>query len=335
MKIPENENSVENLIYKSYEEKVELPRSHMGCSLIGHKCERYLWLNFRWVTIKKHNGRLLKLFKRGHNEEAMILRDLRNIGVDVRGTQTKIEFGKHVGGSLDGIVMSGLPFAPKSKAVLECKTHSDKSFQELKAKGVKESKFQHYIQMQSYMLGTKLDRALYYAVNKNDDAIYTEWVHLDKEIAERYVLRAQAIAMQEGMPPPISTDPSWYECKMCDFHSFCHDTKTVENISCRSCAHVTPLEDSTWKCERYEAVIPLDAQYTGCDSHVFHPELVPYQFKPGKDEWHAIYIINNKEVLNGADGFKSREILANPNECADPCEATKMFRDEMGGEIVG
>ena len=333
MKIPENENSVENLIYRQYESQTELPRSHMGCSLIGHKCERFLWLNFRWVTIKKHPGRLLKLFKRGHNEETTVIRDLRNIGIDIRGTQTKVEFGKHVGGSLDGIIMTGLPFAPKSKAVLEIKTHSDKSFQDLKKNGVKASKFQHYIQMQSYMIGTKLDRALYYAVNKNDDEIYTEWVHLDKEIAERYVLRAQAIAMQESMPPPVSTDPSWYECKMCDYHKFCHDTKTVENISCRSCAHVTPLEDSTWKCERYNAVIPLDAQYKGCDAHAIHPELVPYEFKPGKDIWHAIYVINGKDVVNGESGFKSREIVANPSECAEPCETTKMFRDEMGGEL--
>jgi hypothetical protein len=113
----------------------------------------------------------------------------------------------------------------------------------------------------------------------------------------------------------------------------CFGSKKLTNVSCRSCAHVTPLEDSTWKCERYDSVIPLDAQYQGCDAHALHPELVPYEFKPGKDIWHAIYVINGKDVVNGADGFKSREIVANPNECAEPCETTQFFRNEMDGEL--
>lgn len=334
MKIPEYENKVENLIYKYYESKQEKPRPHLGCSLIGHKCERYLWLHFRWAVIPKHEGRILKLFNRGHSEEQLIIKDLRNIGVDIRGTQLKIDFEKHVSGSVDGIIYSGLPHAPKSKALLECKTHSDKSFKDLKEKGVKESKPLHWAQIQLYGYGTKLDCALYYAVNKNNDEIYTEWIHIDKKEGQKLIAKGHRITMQEGMPPPISTDPSWYECKMCEAHDFCHGSKVTKQANCRTCAHSTPTEDSKWRCERWDAEIPLEAQYEGCDAHVFHPDLVPYKFKPAHDEWHAIYIINNKEVLNGEQGFKSSEIIANPAECADPCEFTKEVRSTMGGRLV-
>jgi hypothetical protein len=323
-----------NLINKFHEDKKENPRPHLGCSVIGHNCERWLWLSFHWAVIPKFEGRILRLFRRGHNEEANILRDLRSIGVDVRATQNKVDFGKHFGGSVDGIIHSGLPESPNKVHLAEFKTHSKKSFDDLVKNGMQKSKPMHYAQMQVYMLGLKLDRGFYYAVCKDNDEIYTERVKLDKEFAIKMVTKAHRITMVEALPPPLSTDPSWYECKMCDAHDFCHGSKAIKESNCRTCAHVTSNEDSTWTCTRYDAVIPLEAQYNGCDAHVIHPDLVPYKFKPGKDEWHAIYIINNKEVLNGADGFKSSEILANPSECAEPSDFTKELRETMGAKII-
>lgn len=322
-----------NLINKYHEDYREKPRPHLGCSMLGHKCERWLWLSFRWAVIPTFDGRMLRLFRRGHEEEKFVIRDLRNIGVDVRGTQTRVDFEKHVSGSLDGVIMDGLPESPNKKHVLEIKTHSSKSFNDLVANGVQKSKPLHYAQMQVYMLGTKVDRAFYYAICKDDDRVHTERVKLDKQFAEKLIAKGHRIAMSEGLPPPLSTDPSWYECKWCDAHDFCHGSKMTKQSNCRTCAHSTPMEDSTWKCTRYDATIPLDAQHEGCVSHVLHPELVPYQFKPGRDEWHAIYIINGKDVENGEHGFKSSEIIANPAECANPCEFTKALRDEMGGRL--
>ena len=323
-----------NLINKFHEDKQEKPRPHLGASLIGHPCERWLWLSFHWAVIPKFKGRLLRLFRRGHNEEANILRDLRSIGVDVRASQNKVDFGKHFGGSVDGIIYSGLPESPNKVHLAEFKTHSKKSFDDLVKNGMQKSKPMHYAQMQVYMLGLKLERGFYYAVCKDNDEIHTERVKLDKEFAIKMVTKAHRITMMERLPPPLSTDPSWYECKFCDGHDFCHGSKAIKESNCRTCAHVTCNEDSTWTCTRYDATIPLDAQYNGCDAHVIHPELVPYEFKPGKDEWHAIYIINKKEVINGADGFKSSEILANPDECANPSDFTKELRETMGAKII-
>lgn len=339
--IPDPTHTIENLIYAAYEADQEPTRPHMGASQLGHPCDRWLWLQFRHAVIERHNGRMLLLFKRGQDEEARIVQHLRRIGAHVSNTgshQAKFDFGSHVQGSCDGIV-EGLPHAPKTRAILECKTHSDKSFNEVKAKGVKEAKPMHWVQCCVYGYGANLDRALYFAVNKNTDEIYTEWLHLDKEVAEKAIARGQRLALADRMPPPLSTDPSWYICRFCAAHKFCHSTLLTEQISCRTCAHSTAKPDSTWRCERHDAdAIPSDFQRQGCDSHVLHPDLVPWQVMEGPDEWTAIYMIDGKPVTNGEPRqgvFTSREILANPQACAHSDPFVSEMRGKFGGRIVG
>jgi CRISPR/Cas system-associated exonuclease Cas4 (RecB family) len=274
-------------------------------------------------------------------EEATIISDLRAIGMDVRTPakgQDRVDFGSHVSGSVDGIIESGVPEAPKARHVAEFKTHSKKSFDDLSAKGVEKSKPLHYIQMQAYMAGMKIDRALYVAVGKDDDSIYTERVRYDAEIATKYIERAKRIALSDRMPPPLSTDPSWYECKYCPAYKFCFQTQTTEHVNCRTCAHSTAKADSTWRCERHDADgIPVEFQREGCESHVLHPDLVPWPRKDGLDDWTAVYVIEGRDVANGdgdAHVYTSREILANPKACSLGDELIETLRGELGARVV-
>jgi hypothetical protein len=275
-------------------------------------------------------------------EESTIVSDLRAIGMDVRGTgrqQSRVEFGAHVSGSIDAIIENGVPDAPRTRHIAEFKTHSKKSFDDLEKNGVEKSKPEHFVQMQLYMHGTKIDRALYVAVCKNDDRIYTERLRYDQEIAEKYIARGRRIALSDRMPEPISTDPSWYQCKFCDAHEFCHSTKTTEHVNCRTCAHSTAKENSTWRCERHDGDdIPVEFQRAGCESHVLHPDLVPWQRKDGLNEWTAVYVIEGQDVANGegdAHVYTSREILANPKMCSAGDEYIENMRQEFDARIVG
>jgi hypothetical protein len=297
----------------------------MGASTLGHACDRWLWLSFRWAVQAKHPGRILRLFRRGQNEEATIVSDLRAIGLDVRGAgkqQARVDFGAHVSGSIDAIIESGVPEAPKKRHIAEFKTHSKKSFDDLvKAGAVASAKPEHFVQMQLYMHGTKIDRALYVAVNKNTDEIYTERIKYDQAVAEKAIARGQRIALADRMPEPLrGGGPSWHECKWCDAYEFCWQTKKTQNVNCRTCAHSTATQDSTWRCERHDADgIPVEFQREACESHVLHPDLVPWQRKDGLDDWTAIYVIEGHDVANGepdAHIYTSREILANPKACA-------------------
>lgn len=329
MQIPEQNHGIEALIDRHHEQHAEPPRPHMGCSELGHACDRWLWLSFRWAVVPKFDGRMLRLFRRGQREEETIVSDLRAIGMDVRTGQKQVEFGGHVAGTPDAIIESGVPAAPKKRHVAEFKTHSAKSFARLQRVGVKESHPKHWAQMQLYMHGTGIDRALYVAVCKDTDHIHVERIHHDRDAAIALLERGERISTNDRMPPPISADPSWYECKMCPAHEFCHQTRTTREVNCRTCAHSTAKDDGSWRCERHDAdSIPVDFQRQGCESHVLHPDLVPWKMKDSSWPWMAIYEIDGKEVANGegdARVFTSREILANPSACAsgDP------FIDEL------
>ena len=276
-KIPEAKNSIVNLIDAHHAAGQGAPRSHLGASLLGKKCDRAIWLSFRWAVIEQFDGRVLRLFRRGHNEEDMILQDLKAIGIKISDSQAHVNFGYHVQGSADAIIESGVPEAPTKRHVAEFKTHNRRSFDDLLKKGsVAEAKPEHYVQMQVYMLGLGIDRGLYVAVCKDDDRMYVERVRLDKAVGEAATERGRRLAMDDRLPPPISTDPSWFECKFCSAHTFCHKTKTSTEWNCRTCRFVVPGDDGDWFCEIYEDEIPLDHQRKGCAKHEFNPDLVPF-----------------------------------------------------------
>jgi hypothetical protein len=323
------------LIDAAHEVKEE-PRPHLGASAIGHECRRWLWYSFRWSVIEQHPGRIKRLFRRGHREEDTIKSDLRAAGVDVR-TALHIDYGAHVGGTPDGIAFYGVPEAPKKKHVLEFKTHSLKSFKELEKNGVEKSKPLHFAQMQMYMLGTGIDRALYVAICKDDDRMYVERVRFEKERAEHLIRRAHGVTLSDEAPERISQDPSWYACKFCPAHSMCHDKSPTVQVNCRTCAHSTAREDSTWHCARWDDEIPLAAQRVGCESHVLHPDLVPWELKQSDNDWQAIYVIDGQEVVTGeptsGDVYTSKELLVNKAACLAHDPVIEELRAQMGGRI--
>ena len=257
--------------------------------------------------------------------------DVRNTGDD----QKVIDFGKHVGGSMDGIIESGVIGASKTRHVLEIKTHNKKSFDDVDKRGVRDSKPIHWVQMQLYMLGAKIERALYVAVCKDDDRIYTERVKFDKESAKNLLAKGQRLATTERIPPPLSTDPSWYQCKFCPAHSFCHKERLTKEVNCRTCAHATPEDDGIWSCARWaNEKIPGDFQKTGCESHVLHPDLVPWEIKDSTNPHEAVYVINGKDIRNGegdAFVFASKELIAGGDMCAD--ENVQLLRETFDATI--
>lgn len=277
MKLPPRQHDTVAMMYKGIKDNAdEKPRPHLGASLIGHKCRRWLWLSFRWCVQEDFEGRILRLFRRGQDEEARIIEDLRNAGVEViddQGSQARVEILPHFSGSMDGIALSGVPEAPEKKHILEFKTHSKKSFDDLVKNGVEKSKPQHYAQMQVYMLGSEIDRALYIAVCKDDDRLYAERVRFDDETAQKLKLKAEQIIFTDRLPEPLSTRPDWYECKWCAAYKFCHKSDlSIIKKNCRSCAY-SSATNTGFLCHKHNAEIPIDYQYKGCDDYEMNEDL--------------------------------------------------------------
>lgn len=311
MKIPQPLHSTIAAIDAYHAARPDPWRAHLGASGLGHPCERYLWLGFRWSVREKFKGRILRLFRRGQMEEATVVSDLRAIGCEIHSTeddQVFVQLAPHIGGSIDGIIESGLPEAPKSRHILEIKTHSLKSFTDLVKQGVEQSKPVHYAQMQLYMHGTGIERALYFAVCKDNDELHVERVKYDKAAAEKLLERGQRVVASDNIPPPISTDPTWYQCRFCPAHAMCHEGRPTEHVNCRTCAHSTASQDGFWHCERWNTQIPDEIAPQGCSSHVLHPDLVPWKMIDG-DGVRATYEINGQKIINGENATPSKELV--------------------------
>lgn len=314
-------------IYKAYEQaNREEHRPHLGASIIGKPCERRLWYTFRWAEKKSFEGRMLRLFETGHLAEPRFIDNLRAIGATVEthapdGNQFRVShLGNHIGGSMDSAIL-GLVEAPKTWHVGEFKTHSQKSFDKLIKEGVKKAKREHWVQMQIYMGKTGMTRALYLAVNKNTDELYAERVEFDQVEYQREMNKAERVVRAAEPPLRISQDPSYFECKYCDFTAICHGDQVPE-VNCRTCANSTPVVDESragddqggcWQCDAFKAEIPLEAQRVGCDGHRYIPILLektarPIDFRDGA----VIYETPEGGSFANGDGtggtFSSQEI---------------------------
>jgi len=281
MRLPDSQHTTAQAIVKWYESKPQEHRPHMGASLIGHECERHIWLSWRWALKPKFPGRILRLFSTGVREESRLIEELRGIGAEVwdadpaTGGQWRVSaHNGHFGGSLDGVAQ-GLPEAPKTPAVLEFKTHSHKSFTQLIEKRVREAKPQHFDQMQCYMGLMELDRALYMGVDKDTDDVYTEWVHFDVDRFKTLMAKAERLISLTEPPPRISNDPTNWQCKFCNFHPVCHGDTAAE-ANCRTCCHASPVENAAWRCDAHMEHLTEQEQREGCEDHLMIPALVPY-----------------------------------------------------------
>jgi len=308
-KLPPLPATTVGAIYAAYEAaREDHRRGHLGASLIGGECDRALWLSFRWASTPQFDGRMLRLFQTGHMAEARFIADLRRIGVKVYETDTSTNrqvsvsaVGGHFSGSLDGIAI-GIPEAPKTWHILEFKTHNSKSFAKLKADGVRKAKPQHWAQMQVYMHLSEMTRALYLAVCKDTDELYGERVEHDEAEALKLVAKGQRIVQAARPPERISADPAWFLCRYCDHRATCQ-AKALPDVSCRTCAWSTPVDDGTWVCDRHEKILSIGDQKAACADHRYIPDLVPgVQVDAGEaGEWISYAMHDGTTWTDGRD----------------------------------
>lgn len=249
-------------------------RTHLGASLIGHDCGRYLWYVFRWAKREEFNGRMLRLFNRGHREEDRFVEWLKGIGFEIwtvdEGTGKQFRVGAvhgHFGGSLDGINKAPPAYPINEPMLCEFKTSGTGSkFTELSDKGVQFAKPQHYNQMSTYGAFYKLRYALYMCINKNDDDLYIEIVELDWTLAAANVRKAENVITSKGPPPRVAESEAFHTCKYCNFVGICHRKQAVDK-NCRSCQHAEAIAEGQWHCHRWGNTIPKDYIPQGCNEH--------------------------------------------------------------------
>ena len=103
----------------------------------------------------------------------------------------------------------------------------------------------------------KIKYGIYLIENKNDSDITVQVVELDWELGHHLENKAFDIIEAKSPPHKISQQPSYYECKYCNFQDICHFGEAVEE-NCRSCKNSSPVERGEWFCSKYSTIIPKD-----------------------------------------------------------------------------
>lgn len=371
--IPEPSDTVESRIDNYHQQKnlnAKPSRFHMGISGLGNEDEAALWLGFRWAFQRNFEGRLLRLFRRGHLEEETVVADLIGAGMDVRDygdNQRWINFGSHVSGSCDGVIMSGVPQAEKTPHLLEIKTISKKRFEQLQKDGLEKSNFVYWVQVHCYMRGTGLERCLFIAVCKDDDRIYTERVKYDAKLAKHYIERGQRIALSDRMPERLPYTADDWRMKFSDYYAPYYPKSSTSQhwdelaiqrestdpllaricVNYRTDATSTPKADGTWFSERFNAPIPNEYQHTCDEGHVLHPDIMALAGWTLLDSHHehiaryrlpcGLDVLNGNPALSTDDPvYTSEELLRNPESCAllKSDIGFQQLRKEMGGRVI-
>jgi hypothetical protein len=246
-------------------------RAHLGASLIGHDCKRYLWYIFRWCLHEKHTGRQQRLFNRGHREEDRFIEWLKGIGVEVwaaseDGEQFRINgVNGHFGGSLDGIAKLPKSYEIDEPVLLEFKTNgTGAGFNKLLSDGMPIAKPQHFAQTSTYGLKYGFNYCLYLNINKNDDSMHVEMVKLDHKLGAQMEIKAEQIITAQTAPARLSDNPTYKQCGWCAVKGICHKGEQPEK-NCRSCTNASAVENVQWFCSQYGAVIPKEFIAKGCN----------------------------------------------------------------------
>jgi hypothetical protein len=219
------------------------PRNYLGASRLGAPCARQL--QFEFLATPRDpgaelDGRLARIFERGHRTEEMAAGWLRAAGFNLRtaardGTQFGFATaGGRIRGHIDGAIV-GAPvrlgdFAPTpaAPALWECKALNARSWSDLVRRKLRAARPTYAGQValyQAYMNLTETP-ALFTAVNADTMQLHVELVPFDAELAQRLSDRGLTILAacdaREWLPP-LSRDRDHPECLRCPWAARCRE----------------------------------------------------------------------------------------------------------------
>lgn len=253
----------------------------VNMSQATNACDRSIWYFFRWAAPPEQpRGPRQRRFRTGLQYERWLLDDLRAAGAEVQeidettGKQVAVQLADgHLRGKVDGIA-TGIVEAPKTVHVVECKSMKAADFRGVVKHGVQKHKPDHWMQMQLYMHGLGLTRALYICANKDTDEIHTERVEIDIAAAIATEARIERIVAAAAPPHRASDDPASFTCRFCTANEICHFGAWAR-FNCRTCIHSSPGPNATWRCEKRDIPLSYTVAQEGCEMHRFIPGLVP------------------------------------------------------------
>jgi CRISPR/Cas system-associated exonuclease Cas4 (RecB family) len=225
---------IDQRIWESFVHQPREKRNYIGASIVGHSCDRRIWLEWKgYVNSKEYIekeklGQKYEIFHRGKLEEEIFIKKLEKIGYTVKDRQA--EFSLYDGklqGHCDGIIVDDQGF----EYMFEFKTMMETTFNSVKKWKLEKAHIHYLYQIQLYMnfINFKSDqeckKALIICQNKNKDwERYQELHRLNPQMIQGVLAKIERIfSYEEDMPGTISpADNPSYICKMCEYFKFCY-----------------------------------------------------------------------------------------------------------------
>jgi PD-(D/E)XK nuclease superfamily len=209
-------------------------RQYLGASRLGVACERALQFEYAKAPIdygRDIEGRMLRIFERGHVMEACMVAWLREAGFELH---THNEHGEQFGfsvvdgrlqGHIDGIIVAG-PEGFAYPALWENKCLGSKSWRELEKNRLAVAKPVYAAQVAIYQAYLKLHEnpAIFTAINADTMEIYAEKVPFDAALAQRMSDRAVKVitaTQAADLLPRAFHDATHFECRQCPWQDRC------------------------------------------------------------------------------------------------------------------
>lgn len=207
----------------------EASRNYLGASILGEECARKLWYTYH-TPRRILDPRVNRIFQLGHILEDYMVKLLRDAGLkvfceDENGDQFGFTEGK-IAGHIDSVLL-GVPWNDEP-FLAEFKTANSKRFKQFKDKGCEATEIKYFVQCQIYMHKMSLEHCLFMVINKDTQELYYEYIALDQEVAERYLLRGHEIVESQLPPNRKYNKKTFYKCKFCDYSETCWDSLEEE-----------------------------------------------------------------------------------------------------------
>lgn len=233
-------------------DKVGGLRDHLGASVIGDPCLRKIWLSYRGCGQSNIDARMIRLFNRGHLEEARFHAMLQASGIKTFWEYNGRQYGYKQGmfaGSIDGLALN-VPECPNELVMLEFKTMNDSRFKQFVSTGMTFFKgYENQCKVNMYCMckyqadvlkelcpdNPVIWNTLFVAVNKNTDEVHAVLIHRDDDWVEKYLdKRINATLNNEQVPAGLHEKVTYMECKCCNLKKYCFEQKELPH-NCRTC----------------------------------------------------------------------------------------------------
>lgn len=221
-------NSAIDASLAAQEEDASQKPRRIGAAQLGDPCLRKLVYAYNRTPARPPEGRMRRIWARGHAAEARIIGWLRQAGfvvIDRTKGGEQISFSQadgRIAGRIDGVVIGG-PAALPYPLLLELKCLNNKSWNDLRKKGLAASKEVYNAQVHLYMGYLDLRHCLFGAENADTEELWWHVIPYDLAEAQRVSDRGvDVVKSADGpLPPRMASNQDFWLCRMCQFAEPC------------------------------------------------------------------------------------------------------------------